>query len=85
MIQVHDVIQLAQLDDLGPTIVAADMMGPPTAVGRDQPLAEVFEVFETADTDELPVSECTVANRLALLVEAPWRERRQENGQHRLS
>ena len=56
-IAIHDLIELARLQDLGPGIIAADLMSPATAVTRDQTLADAFDLFERTDMDELPVQD----------------------------
>ena len=55
VIRVHDVIDLAQMGDLGPSIVAADLMVPATAVAPESPLASVFDAYEATHLEELPV------------------------------
>jgi CIC family chloride channel protein len=54
-IRVHDVIQLSQMGDLGPTIVAADLMMPASPVTPQEQLAAAFEAYQSSDLDELPV------------------------------
>ncbi len=55
VIRVHDVLQLAQMSDLGPSIVAADLMVDATPVVPEQPMAEAFDSQSESDLDELPV------------------------------
>ncbi len=54
-VQIHDLIELAAMQDLGPGIIAADLMTPASAVKRDERLSDVFDLFEQAAFDELPV------------------------------
>jgi len=55
VIRLHDLIELASMGDMGPGIIAADLMGPVEPVTRDRALAEVFEMFEHTALGELPV------------------------------
>ncbi len=54
-IRVHDLIELAAMQDLGPGIIADDLRTPVEAVHEEQRLSEAFEFFERSDLDELPV------------------------------
>jgi CIC family chloride channel protein len=64
VIRVHDVITLLSLGDLGPGIVAADLMSPVDPVTRDEPLSTVFEAFDLNDVDEMPVVDSAATRRL---------------------
>jgi len=64
VIRVHDIINLLSMGDLGPGIVAADLMSPVDPVTRDEPLSSVFEAFDRNELDELPVVDSAVGNRL---------------------
>ncbi len=55
VIRVHDLIELASLGDLGPGILATDLAGKVESVSAEQRLAEVFDIYERSDLDELPV------------------------------
>ena len=54
-IHIHDLIELAAMQDLGPGIIAADLMTAATAVVSAERLSDVFVLFEHSDFDELPV------------------------------
>jgi CIC family chloride channel protein len=54
-VQVHDLIELASMQDLGPGIIAADLMTPTKVVTSGERLSDVFDLFEDMDFDELPV------------------------------
>lgn len=64
VIRVHDIINLLSMGDLGPGIVAADLMSPLDPVPRDTPLSTVFEVFDTNELDELPVVDAAATRKL---------------------
>jgi CBS domain-containing protein len=68
VIRVHDVIELLTLGDLGPGIVAADLMTSVDPVTRDEPLSKVFEAFDANDLDELPVIDAPDTRRLVGIV-----------------
>ena len=53
--RIHDLIELAAMQDLGPGIIAADLMTPADSVLASDRLADVFDLFEHSDLDELPV------------------------------
>jgi CBS-domain-containing membrane protein len=55
VIRVHDLIELLALGDLGPGIVAADLMSRVEPVTRDEPLSSVFEALDANELDEMPV------------------------------
>jgi CIC family chloride channel protein len=55
VIRVHDLIELLALGDLGPGIVAADLMTRVEPVTRDEPLSSVFEALDANELDEMPV------------------------------
>jgi CBS domain-containing protein len=54
-IRVHDVIELVQMGDVGPGIIALDLALPVEPVTVDQTLSAVFDKLESEDADELPV------------------------------
>ena len=54
-IRIHDLIELAAMQDLGPGIIAADLMTPADTVFASDSLADVFDLFEHSDLGELPV------------------------------
>jgi CIC family chloride channel protein len=64
VIRVHDIINLLALGDLGPGIVAADLMSPVEPVTRDEPLSTVFEAFDQNDLDEMPVIDSVGTRKL---------------------
>jgi CIC family chloride channel protein len=64
VIRVHDIINLLTLGDLGPGIVAADLMSPVDPVTRSDPLSSVFEAFDLNDLDEMPVVDSTATRSL---------------------
>lgn len=64
VIRIHDIINLLTLGDLGPGIVAADLMSPVDPVTRDEPLSSVFEAFDMNDLDEMPVIDAAATRRL---------------------
>ena len=64
VIRLHDVIELASMGDLGPGIIAADMMVPVDPVTGDQALATVFEAYEQFGIGELPVVQDRETRRL---------------------
>ncbi len=64
VIRVHDIINLLSLGDLGPGIVAADLMSTVDPVLRDESLSVVFEAFDANDLDEMPVIDSTATRRL---------------------
>lgn len=55
VIRLHDVIELARMGDLGPGIIALDLMSSVDPVLPSQPLAAVFDAMEAGDVDELPI------------------------------
>lgn len=64
VIRVHDIINLLSLGDLGPGIVAADLMSAVDPVMRDESLSVVFEAFDANDLDEMPVIDSPATRRL---------------------
>jgi len=64
VIRVHEIIHLLAMGDLGPGIVAADLMTRVEPVVRDEPLSSVFEAFDNNDVDELPVVDSAATKRL---------------------
>jgi CIC family chloride channel protein len=64
VIRVHDVIDLLAMGDIGPGIVAADLMSPVEPVTRDEPLSSVFEAFDLNDLDEMPIVDGLATRRL---------------------
>jgi CIC family chloride channel protein len=55
VIRLLDVIELARLGDLGPGIIALDLMTAVEPVTPQTSLAAVFDAMEAGDVDELPV------------------------------
>ncbi|MCG3135778.1 MAG: Voltage-gated ClC-type chloride channel ClcB [Planctomycetes bacterium] len=55
VIKIRDVVELAQLGDLGPGIIAVDLMTRIDAVRADDPLSRAFDIYESNDVDEIPV------------------------------
>jgi CIC family chloride channel protein len=64
MIRVHDVINLLSMGDIGPGIVAADLMSSVEPVARDDSLSDVFESFDANELDELPVVDSRESRKL---------------------
>jgi CIC family chloride channel protein len=64
VIRVHEIINLLAMGDIGPGIVAADLMSRVEPVVRDEPLSSVFEAFDNNDVDELPVVDSAETGRL---------------------
>lgn len=54
-IRVHDVIELAQMGDLGPGIIALDLATPAPSVTTEATLSAVFDAMEEHEADELAV------------------------------
>lgn len=55
VIRPRDVLELARLGDVGPGIVAADLMSHVHPVTPDEPIADVFETYDQHRLHELPV------------------------------
>lgn len=64
VIRIHDVIELARMGDLGPGIVAIDLMSAAESVLPSDPLSRVFDVMEACDADELPIVADRTSRRL---------------------
>lgn len=64
VIRVHDMINLLSMGDIGPGIVAADLMSSVEPVASDDQLSDVFESFDKNDLDELPVVDSRETKRL---------------------
>jgi CBS domain-containing protein len=64
VIRLLDLIELASLGDLGPTIIAADVMVQVEPITADRPLSEVFEMYEHSSLGELPVVADGASERL---------------------
>jgi CIC family chloride channel protein len=64
IIRVYDIINLLSLGDIGPGIVAADLMTPVEPVTRETPLSTVFEAFDQNELDDMPVVDTMEARRL---------------------
>ncbi len=54
-IRIHDLIELASMQDLGPSIIAADLMTASDVSVASDRLSDVFDLFENSDLGELPV------------------------------
>jgi CIC family chloride channel protein len=64
VVRVHEIINLLAMGDIGPGIVAADLMSHVEPVTRDEPLSSVFEAFDLNELDEMPVVDAAATNRL---------------------
>lgn len=64
IIRPRDVLELARMGDVGPGIVAADLMRPVVPVTPTEPIGEVFETYERHSLHELPVVDDLTSRRL---------------------
>lgn len=55
VIRIHDVVELSQMGDLGPGIIAVDLMARIDSVRAADPLSRAFDIYDRSDVDELPV------------------------------
>ncbi len=54
-IRIQEVVELASMGDLGPGIIAMDIMGAVPAVRPADTLSRAFDLYENNEVDELPV------------------------------
>lgn len=64
VIRPRDVLELGRMGDVGPGIIAADLMRPVVPVTPGEPIAEVFEDYERHSLHELPVVDDLTQRRL---------------------
>jgi CBS domain-containing protein len=54
-IRIQEVVELASMGDLGPGIIAVDIMATVPSVAPSDSLARAFDLYEASDVEELPV------------------------------